>query len=512
MRIDDIQIKDLEKRKVVLIGDEEICKYFYLQFSSILRIKYIFATNIDQTGKSVDGFFEGNQNVECIPFSDSLIEEYDLLLILCVEHAFREPYDTMLFHKGFEWGRDYIDYMYVIQYYRHLYHVNLKRKNIWIFGAGNNGSFFYERYKQAYHICGFVSNYEKEKEYLGLPVIRPESLLEQDDFYIVICSDAAVDMAEKLCGLGLRGSHEYGFEINLPKDFFIGAGTCQIIKVGEFLRKNKSFTDQYYVALYFDNIYDPCSDADNKRLKAYGRFCDAVLYSITGIGSVEFRNFAPLVDRYYQKAEKFHMPFYYFKGQMTQSTDDVNPYALRPREQGYFWFRGDQEVNRMLEDGETPEIVIEKVCGEHYWTDEEILENFRREMKKVEVLDRFSSFSILPFIEENYRKMLVFIDGTHFGYQLCIYLANQIAQRLCIEQMDVSEMEREGECPVTSVMPVYPCVKQALGMKVKERYQFYNIKESELCYLDFREYMKIYVEYVLCARKINEKLGTIMAW
>lgn len=512
MRTACVQIDDLEKREIALVGSKELCKYFFLQFSAMLKIRYVFSMEADQDEDFNSSFFKSNCNVEFMAFRDVFVREHDILLILCVEHAFREPYDTLLFHKGFEWGSDYVDYMYVIQYYRCLHNVYLKKKNIWIFGAGNNGRFFYERYREAYNICGFVSNYDRENEYLGLPVIRPESLIKQDNFYVVICSDAAVAMAERLCELGLQGGHEYGFEINLPKDLFIAMGTCQIIKIGEYLCRNKNFTDQYHVIMYFDNIYDPCSDADNKRLKCYGEFCDVVLYNVTSVGSMKFRNFAPLVERFYKRAEKLFMPFYYFMGQLPQATDDINIYALRPQGRGYFWFRGDREVNRMLEMGESPEIIIEKVSGERYWTKEEILENFRRELKKVAVLDRFSSFPIRPFIENNYQKMLVFIDGTHFGCQLCFYLADQIALRLGLGIIKRDDKTNIGENRDTSVMPVYPCVRYVLDLQFEELSQFYYVEKDELKYLDFKEYVKTYIRYALNARDIYKESGTIMSW
>ena len=83
----------------------------------------------------------------------------------------------------------------------------------------------------------------------------------------------------------------------------------------------------------------------------------------------ELRNYEPLLDRYYKKAVRFHLPFYSFKGQLPQATDDVNPYALREIKAyagRHFWFRGDQEINRMAEQGCTEEEILDQILSDDY--------------------------------------------------------------------------------------------------------------------------------------------------
>ncbi len=509
------QVNDLEKRVIALLGDKDLCRYFYLQFFSAMDICYRFVTDIDRTFGLADGFFEKCPEITCLPLNGSLIREQDVLLILCCGYAERPLYDHLLFNMGFEWGMDYVDAPYAIQFYRDRYHTVLSEKNIWIFGAGNNGRYFYERFKDTYAICGFVSNYEEEKEYQGLPVIRPDDILRQRDPYIVVCSDADVAMTSQLRELGLDGRKDYGFLTTLPQKLFIAMGSCQVIKTAEALCRNEDFRNRYDAELYLESAYEFYRDADNKRLKGYGRFCDVVFYSMPNVGMTELRDFKPLIDAYYKNAVKLHLPFYCFRGQLQQATGNVNPYALRELKAysgRHFWFRGDQEINRMLEDGHTVEDILETVLDGAYWSDLQILETFRRELKKVEVLDRFSSFPIKPFIEENHKKMLIFIDGVHFSSQLCQYLADEIAKRLDIRPVGDIDIQDEGENSRTGVMPVYPCVRRALGMDRGDRYQFYNVENDKMDCLDVEEYLRRYIGYVTDVQDIQKRSGTIMAY
>ncbi len=494
---------NFEERNIALIGEADICKFFYLQFRSVLNIEYIFTINMDYV-------FCDQFSVKCMPLKEDIIIEKNLLLVLCTEHLFRQTYDELLFYKGFEWGTDYIDCLYVVQYYRHKYNVEMEKKKIWIFGAGNNGRNFYEEYKELYHICGFISNMETEKEYLGLPVVRPDCLSKMEKCYVVICSDASILMSRQLIALGYRGDRDYGFPFFLPKKLFIAMGTCQIAYTTEILIKNKSFNLQFSTSIYFENIYEPGSDSDHKRLKSYGEFCDVVFFNVRNAGALWQRDYELLLNRYYKNAERLYLPFYSFKGQLMQAVDQINPYALKivDGNRGYLWWRGDKEINHMVEDQCTPEEIFCKLSRLDYWSQESVNDNFVKELKKIEIWDRFSSFPIKPFIEANYKEKLLFNDGIHFSNHLGLYLANEIAKHLCLKEITEREIINETENRLASEMPVYPCVRYALGLHLEEKVKFYNLKRDELEYLSFEEYIRRYAEYIADTCDFFEKVGT----
>lgn len=499
---------DFETRKIALIGTGSPCRHFYMQYHAILDIKYYFATRIGKASPFVQDFFNNREGVRYVQWNESIVRDENLLLVLCVGHDARKRHDKMLFNMGFEWGTDYIDSLYVIQYYREKYDLQLEERNIWIFGAGDNGKRFYEAYKDIYTIKGFVSNNEEEKECQQLPVIRPAEIMRQSRSYVIICSKAEEAMSEQLEELGYRGDKDYTFVGMLPKKLFIAAGTCQIERIAGLLLSNPQFAS-YNICIYRDNMYAPCSEADNRRLKGYGIFCDIVFYNIVNAGTLEQRSYESLIKKFYPKAERIYMPFYYFRGQLMQATEAENHYTAMVCQQ-YLWLRGDKEVNGMIENGYTTEKIVEEVSRPDYWGKDEIRKHFERELKKIEVWDRFSSLPIKSYIEDNYRDMIVFCDGIHFNYALSLYLADEIARYLGLEPIRdtdiLSRLEREEK----RVMPVYPCVKEALGMNVEDSYQFHNGQESgEWETLDFKGYMEKYIQYVVSVRNISNIFGTI---
>lgn len=502
-----------EKRSIALIGDINLCRQFYLQFHSKLSIEYYFTTYLDYANAAVVDRFCVQTGIKNIVFKQSVIAEKNLLLVLCIEHEFRKPYDKILFNKGLEWGNDYIDSLYIVQYYRHEYNIKLEDKRIWIFGAGYYGRTFYQEYKESYNICGFVSNFEEEKEFEGLPVIRPEKLLEQENTYVVICSEADVIMAEKLEKIGLHGDRNYGFISTLPKKLFVGIGTCQIVDIVDILYKNRNFIHQYYINSYSETAYEVYQPVDCNRIKGYGNFCDVVFYNGANEGTIEQRDCSVIIDRFYKTALKLSMPFYYFAGQLIQATIVPNEYSVRTFNENWFWFRGDKEINSMIENGYSAEEIYEKISDDSYWPAEKVLTNFKKEMKKIEVWDRFSSFPIKKYIEKNYQHITVFTDGTHFDFHLRLYLADEISNRLGIEPKYNQDIIEWLEGMKLTVMPIYPCVRKALGMEDTEsRCQFYNIEKGQLEDLDMKEYVKRYVQYIVSIKNIYGKIGTVSRW
>lgn len=495
---------DFEKRKIALIGISSQCKHFYMQFHSVLNIKYYFATELNQASPKVKEYFDQRQGVKYMPMKEEVIRDENLLLVLCVGHDFRKRIDKVLFNKGFEWGIDYIDALYVIQFYRNKYNIQLEQKNIWIFGAGNIGKAFYNTYKHIYSISGFISNYEEETEYLSLPVIRPEDILKQENIYIVICSGAEDIMSDQLAKIGCLGYRDYSFGDMLPKKLFIAIGSCQIGRVASILNKNSNFKG-YDICLYRDSMYVSCGEMDNERLKGYGTFCDVVFYNIVNVGSLEERNYEPVLNQYFAKAERLSMPFYYFRGQLMQASETENKYTIVS--QGvYYWLRGDNEINRMIEEGYTKEKIKKEILKTDYWTDVEIIKNFEKELKKIDIWDRFSSFPIKPFIEENYKNMIVFSDGTHFNSYLELYLADEIAKHFNLGLMDDMNVLKEIEEMKNATMPVYPCVQHALGMRIGDSCKFCT-EEEGWKNLSFEEFIDKYVEYVIHIKNIHKKLG-----
>lgn len=498
----------VEEKKIALFGDSKQCEEFFLLFRNTLNIKYILYLEgiVEEKDKT-------DYNVSFLRFNSKIVLENNLFIILCVEFKNRKDYDVLLYKNELFYKENYVDSLQVLQFYRKKMTTSLYNKNIWIFGAGDNGKKFYQDYKEDLSIHGFVSNFENEKNVYGLPVIRPLQLKNKKDSYVVICSDAREIMIKQLDEIGLEIITEYCTADFLPKDLFVAIGTCQISDVLSVLQKNIKFALKYESCCFFESPYSTLSYSDKIRVMNYGKFCDVVFWGKSVKGFSDQVSYEHTIEKYYPDAMKLCLPFYYFDGQLMQATDSVNPYTVTlPCSQITYWFRGDKVINDLVEQGLSKEEIIDRISSDTYWSENEIIKNFNKELKRIDILDRFSSIPIKQFIIDNYRSVPIFKDGTHFGLELCLHIANEIAKRINIIPINNNEkVINQIDDVEKGFMPVYPCVAKALNLKFGfpgSKFAFANIMERKVEFLDFREYEIRYIEYVTMIREISLNIGT----
>ncbi len=494
-------------KQIILYGESMNCHDFYMRYYELIQIKTIIYT---------DGIRASEQYLYDVPVRICDKSGYVFrisasnMIVVCAGDGRREEHDKYLYAKGLTFGQDYLDSWYIEFFFARKIKKYAENKSIWIFGAGNNGKNFYKKYKKRFHISGFISNYEKEKECLGLPVIRPYEMMGQKDSYVIISSDAAKEMTLQLREMGLREIENFCVQELLVKKLFIAWGACQVYSIAAVLYLNPSFQEEYRCISIFDSRFQECSHADRQRLYVYGNVCDVLFYNSEGMME---RNRA-FVEQYYQDAEIYNIPFYSFRGQLMQVTEDCSEYSLRYEgmDRHYaFWFIGDNEIEKMLHNGLGKEEILAEISSDAYWTVEEINRNWKSEIKKITVLDRLSSLKLSDYIRSHYREQIIFKDGIHFSKRLCIFLANQLAELMKLPALSNEWQEFFLQnCPEKELncLPIYPCVKKVLGIYgVDEPYKFLH-ENGECEILDFREYESRYIDYLEAVISISQYCGT----
>lgn len=498
-----------EGKKIVLFGHVAVCKRFYVQIRKLLSI--IAIVTVDN-----DSRYSIHRVLTLPIYHIDEWKDYDrksMHIIICyTTEDERYIYNNIMEKAGMLISDDYTDAPFVLSWFRHQMELDWTKRNIWIFGAGKYGRFFYERYqKSRIHIAGFLSNFDNAAEYMGLPIMRPDSLDRRRSPYIVICSAAYEEMAEQLETLGFIGIQDFCTWEWIPKKMFVTMGPCQVFDIAKVLSCNKNFVDFYYYLFVQETVDAPCSYADKKRLYTYGDICDVVFYRGKSLGDGGLPdNGQVIAEKYYHNALKIYMPFYYFRGQLMQVTQEINPFSLTQHGVS-LWFRGDQEVNALLEKNCPVAEIVEAVSDSSYWSEDEIIENFKKELHKIQVLDRISSIKIAGFVEEHYRHFTVFKDGTHFSIELMIFVVNELLRTLNMmpfSREEIREIIDTTEAPYKIAMPVYPCVAKALRMEKQD--DFYGFVKLDLSvdYVDFKEYIRRYVEYVLSVKRIIQENGS----
>lgn len=253
-------------KRVILYGESMWCRDFYLKYSGILIIEKIIYCDT-QSKWFLDDI---SSRVTCIS-SNKINYNSNDIIVLCSGTGKREEHDIELYSKGLVYGVDYYDSEYIEHYFLKQMKSQLSKMSVWIFGAGNNGKIFYENNKEDYNIKGFISNYDNENEFLGLPVVRLEELLYVDDKFIVICSKDSEIIEKQLITVGMANIRDFCTKWLLERELLVVWGSCQVYSIVDVLYKIEQFNEKYCCIAIFDSEYQECNHADKQRLYLYGK-------------------------------------------------------------------------------------------------------------------------------------------------------------------------------------------------------------------------------------------------
>lgn len=499
-----------QNKGCILVGEVEECERFYCSFHNDFNIQHIVLDHestirLEQMDSLYVKYSDIEQNLE------------DYYVIICRHTCVGNPdWDDILYRKGLYFKQDYIDSQYFLMKKRKEKEDILRKKNIWIFGAGDNGEQFLKSYSGEYHICGFVSNYKYEVQKCGLPVVRIDELEKEKNVFIVICSIYEMDMYAQLIQMGMQVEIEFTFSCFFPKKFFAGVGTCQVYYCVNMLLNNRNFSSKYYCMTFGENSVEYASMAYRLRLKEYLEFCDVLFYQTADSQARVSLDYTTLF-RKCGNALKISMPFYYFKGihqQMDVAWKGTKKYSVFDLEGVFsnaivYRYKMDREICRLMDEGMECHQIYSKILSDNYFSKEEIVKQFHASVRVVKFLDKFSDIKIASFITKYYKKFPVFTDTEHMGPELQIYIANELAGKMKIDRIDQETADRliysfHGWWPY--YLYIYPSVAKGLELEYWHRDMKYKktplADEEEL---QLKEYVFRQIEFM-------EKVNALWHW
>lgn len=495
-----------KNRECILIGVLEECERFYCSFHNFFNIKYIVLYN------------ESNVRLDCakklyVEYSEIENELNEYYIILCQKTDIaNSPWDDIFYRKGICYKDDYIDSAYLLMWVRNRREDILKTKEIWIFGAGNNGEYFWNAYNKEYKICGFVSNYENQKEKCGLPVVRLQQLQNRGNVFIVICSIYEMDMYDQLLDIGMKEEYDFTFSNFFQKKLFVGVGTCQVSYSVGMLLLNKNFDNRFVCMRVGENLANYAPMVNRIRMKLYSKFCNVLFYQIPDLKGAVSLDYSSIYKNY-DKALKIKMPFYYFQGihmQMDVILPTNKKYTIMNAEGLFssvalYCYRMDKEILKMVSDDMNSQEISSKILSENYLPKEKILQKFRTSVNVLKYFDKSSDIKITPFLLKHYKDIPVFTDTEHFGPELLVYVANELAKILDIEVIDkenAESFEEDFKKFWAYNLYIYPSVAKTLELD----YWQYDMKYQNTPYahgqkLSLEEYVMRQITFV---KRVNE--------
>lgn len=506
--------KDLfnKDRVCILVGALDECERFYCSFHNFLNIKYIVLYN------------ETNIRLECakeiyVEYSEIENKLNNYFIILCQKTDIGNSlWDDIFYRKGIYYKYDYIDSVYLLMWVRNKREDILKTKEIWIFGAGNNGEHFWNAYNKEYNICGFVSNYEHQKEKCGLPVVRLQQLQNRNNIFIVICSIYEIDMYEQLLLTGMKEEYDFTFSNFFSKKLFVGVGTCQVSYSIGMLLMNKNFTNRYVCMRVGENLASYAPMVNRIRMKLYSKFCDVLFYQIPDLKGAVSLDYSVLYKKY-DRALKIKMPFYYFQGihmQMDVILPTNKKYSIMNAEGAFssvaiYCYKMDKEILKMVSKEMNSKQIFSNILSDEYFSKEKILQKFRLSVSVLKYFDKNSDIKITPFLLKHYKEIPVFTDTEHFGAELLVYVANELAKIMGLEVIDkenAENLEKDFKKNWAYNLYIYPSVAKTLELD----YWHYDMEYQNTPYangqnLTLEEYVMKQIAFVKRVKEFWNWLG-----
>lgn len=398
-------------------------------------------------------------------------------------------------------------------------------KRLVIWGTGNTGKAFYQKYKNSFSLNTCTSSEEQTKPIEDLEVINFRDLNKVDDF-IIICSIFHEEIERNLFLNGWVFGKNYTtscyFEaeyetVYLGKQMLVSIGRCKIYQIAKTLNAIPAFRKKYAV-VHFDQPNVCASE------KAYNfhkvRQCmemlknaDILLRPATVTAKL-ITDYDNLKEKASDKCKVISVSLPLFGSYWPQDTGrerDVAKWYISPFGKSLkAYCERDYVLEELIGEGKSRREIIEILSDIEFFDKEKVLNNHNETLERAYFWDRISDVKITDFIEDNYQDKKLFCDRGHFSDSLLQEYIKRILQYLdekeCLEALKHIRfedlVEKTGILPAAETL-IYPSTANALDLKFvneQTRYRFQLVDHTKM--VTFREGLEMQVEYYMKAREL----------
>lgn len=356
-------------------------------------------------------------------------------------------------------------------------------KPIALFGVGFCGERFYFSNYETIDIKVCFENNSSVMDFHGIPIVAPDSQNVRKYFIIITVEDYR-KVRDQLEGYGLKEFEDFiGWKF-FRKKVAVIHGNCYRRIWDKCLQSSGDFDSIYTI---YDNPQIHLNEEKKIRESAL-KHCDL------------------LITQYILPDNEFgyFLSYEYIKKQVPESCKIVVvpnlfgtgiaffPQArmLRnPKERRNIFPEVDENIEKLLGDGNDWRQIEEKLKSEVYKT-EDIVLNYNMYINKILLREEKWDIKISDFLLENYETEKLFYDTRH---PTNLVLEEIVRRLLVILGMDTAFQHADDEISEEEI-PVYPCVKKALGLK----WDIESIRNNTLHrltsgHMDMAQYIKEYI-------------------
>lgn len=404
---------------------------------------------------------------------------------------------------------------------------DIRERDIWLYGDQEEIKEFLNIYAEQLHICGVITEYADEVKLQpytewNIRTEKMENLTYSSKQLIVICNHDLFNMLR--WRLSYTGRKEYRDFISnslvecllYDKKLIVAMGTQLISQACILLRNSKELSDRYSVVYYaesdlmepYRNQLPECvhvarccdvyirSDCEKERylLKALGKNVLAKTCKVITVADYGFAGYFPQVER---------------------DRDRISDYLLRERERYDMSYetlacaREDKEILRLCKEGKPEEDIVQTVGDIEYYSQDFVKAHFNSEVERFKQLETKADIKLSGFIEAHKGELLC-RNLNEWHEPAVSYVTDEILKCLGLSALSTDRQEKEKllENICGSDLPVYPCVRRALGLtEESEDSKYRMVTYFSVRYMTWNEYIRYTVQYLYKAMDIMEFTG-----
>lgn len=288
-------------------------------------------------------------------------------------------------------------------------------------------------------------------------------------YLVVVASNIHYEeISVQLLEYGLEELRDFIPYQALGKEVVLVHGNCYKLWIQEYLQTSNTFNEKYWIypipRVYHikkgyikDHLVKNCDVFISQDIQENNRFDERLSFDY--LSSIANKRVICIPNVY--GLGKFLFP----QAQLGKGESWRNP-AGPELENGLFLY-SDENIDRLWNGGERNPDVIAQYLETDIYSKQYIEDNLQMCFRKWEERDQHCDVKIMDYIKAEYRNQLLFYEPANPCNNVLRKISERILELLGIDPNEVHEI---GERIATSELPVYKCVKEALGLKYEQKY------------------------------------------
>ncbi len=392
-------------------------------------------------------------------------------------------------------------------------------RRIILWGTGNTGNAFYEKYRNDLDIYACTCNEKEFKSIAGLKTIQWDEIDRQIDF-IIVCSIYYEEIRRQLMVRGFEVNVDFikfdifeelyeGFREN--KKLILAIGQCEIREMITALKRLKNFK-KYYSMIYYNErgICEHGDLFDWTLLKEFMNIIGMADYimlpsAISPQAKYDFQYIKSFIG---DKCSVITISLFNFDSYWPQDIArerSVNKYYMMQKNMKLpAYVERDQVIEKLVDENYSVKKIMELISKEDYFKKEDVMMNHQNSLKRFRLTDRLSDVKIGDFIESNYNLVKLYCDRGHFNQNLLREYVRRILNYLGANEslVELQNMDFEDMFMRINELPIYPSTAAILNLEWINRGTLYRQHlYSGIRTVTFEEYMETFIEYCFAVKK-----------